>query len=402
MNKEEILNYLSQHDMIDMDVIQEQIAMNEKQRYLKMHEFTIWQGKDGAWFTYLQDSGKRKLIRRVQKKDLEDIIIDFYKKNEEIVYIAQIFKEWIEQKLEFKEISKQTYDRYYIDYNNYLEKSTLASIPFQNITETILEDFIKKAISDKQMTIRQWNNIKILLIGMFKYGKKYGYTTLSASNFFADLLISSKSFKQNYKADEEQVFTNEEVAKIIEYINSKPESMMNLGIKLVFQTGLRAGELASLSYSDMKNGILYITKTEIKYKNINGNTIRDVRNRTKGRDGQRKIILTQEAISIINRAHELNPNGKYLFENNNIRIWGNSFSKKLMNICRYVKIPVRSLHKIRKTYATNLLNARLDDKIIEKQMGHTTIDMTRNFYYFDNHNKDVVKDQIENALKYFD
>ncbi|MCR5203424.1 MAG: site-specific integrase [Lachnospiraceae bacterium] len=36
------------------------------------------------------------------------------------------------------------------------------------------------------------------------------------------------------------------------------------------------------------------------------------------------------------------------------------------------------MHKVRKTYATNLLNAGFDDKLVELQMGHTEIRTTKN------------------------
>ena len=124
----------------------------------------------------------------------------------------------------------------------------------------------------------------------------------------------------------------------------------------------------------------------------------EVRGFTKGEIGQRKVLLTDMGVQAIKRARQLNPFGEYLFMENGERIKGKAFTVKIEKICRYVGIKPRSLHKARKTYGTKLLNAGLNEKLIESQMGHTDIQTTKGFYWFNNSDEEETKKMLLSAL----
>lgn len=395
----QILNYAVENGIIDIATIQHNICMNERKRYIAQHKYAIWQGTKNKWYTHLpgESENSRKLVKRNTREQIEDAIVDYYKNVEEEPYIKDVFYEWINRKLEYGEILKQTYDRYETDFIKYFPKSELYGIKFRYITEDMLELFIRRTIRDEQLTSKSWGNLRTLINGVFKYGKKMGYTNISVTNFMGDLEISSKVFKRRYFSDEESVFTDTEVEKILSYIDNNSISIVNLGISLAFLTGLRAGELAALKYSDLNGNILNVDKTEIRYKN-NSTYVFEVRNYTKGSEGHRKVILTDDAVKIIEIAHQLNPYSEYLFTYNGKRLKGKAFTVKLYKICDYVNIPRRSLHKVRKTYGTKLLNAGLDEKLITKQMGHTDISTTKNYYYYNNRNLNDIKNAINAAI----
>ena len=85
-----------------------------------------------------------------------------------------------------------------------------------------------------------------------------------------------------------------------------------------------------------------------------------------------------------------------MFMSDRKRIKEKAFSVKIVKICRYVGIKERSMHKARKTYATKLINGGVDESLVIKQMGHTSIDWTRNHYYFNNKSdEEAVKQIIE-------
>ena len=56
--------------------------------------------------------------------------------------------------------------------------------------------------------------------------------------------------------------------------------------------------------------------------------------------------------------------------------------------------------KARKTYATKLINGGVDESLVVKQMGHTSIDCTKNHYYFNNKSDEDAAKQIEKAISY--
>ena len=89
-----------------------------------------------------------------------------------------------------------------------------------------------------------------------------------------------------------------------------------------------------------------------------------------------------------------------MFEKNGKRIKGKAFGVKIVKICDYVGIHERSMHKARKTYATKLINGGVDESIVIKQMGHTSINCTKQYYYFNNRCNEEARRQVQAALKY--
>lgn len=329
---------------------------------------------------------------------MEKEIIRFYKSIEDEPTFKQCFFRWIEQKMEYGEIQRQTYDRYIADYERYIKDKDFEKCKIKTISELDLEDFIRRTIHELNLTSKNWGNLRLLLNGTFKYAKKHNYTDISITAFMGDLDLSSKVFRRRSFLDEQQVFRNSETELIEQYINEHGLSLINLGIKLAFRTGLRVGELSSLKKEDIKGNTLYVRRTEINYKDGDKH-IYDVRESTKGKDGERVVILTEEAEKIIRLIADASPS-EYLFYEDGERIKGKAFSTKLRRICKAVGITPRSMHKIRKTYATNLLNAGVDEKIIQKQMGHTDISTTKGFYYYNNRNVDEARAILTEATNF--
>ena len=63
--------------------------------------------------------------------------------------------------------------------------------------------------------------------------------------------------------------------------------------------------------------------------------------------GFRKQFLTDEALKILHKAKELNPNGIYVFEPNGEIMTTDSFNRRLKKYCKEAGVPYHSSHKIR-------------------------------------------------------
>lgn len=415
------LDNLSQDDvqslLLQLPALQD---MKEKEKIIKNHLKTerIWQGKDERFYTYLPDvkyKYGRKLVAKTDKEKLEDTIVEYYKKMYAIPYISQVFELWIKRKLARKDISRQTQGRYETDFRKYIENSILSEIRFNEITEDILQDFIFESIAEKNMRIKAWNNLKIVLKGIFKYAKEKKWTQISISHFLEDLDISHNSFYKPIVKDEEQVFTDDEVEKLINLIFELDYSVLNEGILICFQTGLRAGELATLKYSDCYGDYIIVQRTEIRYKE-NRHYHFTIRESTKGHEDYRQVVITEDVKNRIEKIHQYNQkNGYhgdylfhqfdkkegygYLYEDERI-IKGKAFTVKLYKLCERLDILPRSLHKIRKTYATKLLNSQVEEKTIIKQLGHSDILTTKKHYYLDNRGVKEKQKAISNAIDY--
>lgn len=401
LSDKELLNYAVENGIVSISDIQKKIEMNERNRYISNHKYSVWQGNDGKFYTYLPDEksqrGKR-LIKRRSEQSLNDEIVRFYKERENEPYIETVYQEWVSQKLEYGEIEKQTKDRYDNDFKRFFKCSHISEIKFRFITEDDLEHFIRLTIHEKNLSSKAWGNLRTLINGIFKYGRKKGYTNISITSFMGDLDLSSKVFKKVILSPREQVFTKNEERMIASTIKKEETSLLGLGVLLAFQTGLRSGELSALTWDDIQEDSISITKTEVRYKNEIGKNVHAIRNIPKTPAGYRCVFLTNEAKHIINQIKELNPNEDYIFVKDGKRIKGYLFTRKLYRICNKLGLQPRSLHKARKTYATKLIDASVPDSMIENQMGHEDIETTKRYYYFNSHSKEEVKTAITRAL----
>jgi integrase len=383
-------------DKIDLSDVQEKVVMAKRQMALSLHKYKIWEGKNGKWYTYLPEEGGRVLKKRTSEADIQDLIVEFYMSQQEEPTIKSIFKDWIKEKLEFKEISKATYDRYLNDYKRFFGDSEIEKEKIKNITEDDLEVFIRKTIAEHELTQKAFSNLRILILGIFKYAKKKKHTYISISAFMGDLEISSKVFKKSIKRRESQVYMEDEIPKVLDYLEANP-TIHNLGILLTFQTGLRSGELSALKPSDIIGNTIRIQRQEIRYKDESGKSIREVVDYAKTDAGIRDVIIDEDVLETIKKIRRLNPFGEFLFEKKGKRISGPSFYRHVKNMCNELNIEVKSMHKIRRTYGTMLIDGGVNDSVVKEQMGHADINTTRKHYYYSNKNQKTKEEQIKNA-----
>lgn len=396
---QEMLQYIIDSGKIDLSSMQKEIDMKKREYYLSKHIYQVYQNKNGQWCTYLPDDTKKRIVkRRNTEKEIQDLIVEFYKSKEEEPTFKEVFFEWVDEKLELREIGKGTYDRYLNDYKRFFFETDIESTKFNQITEDDLEIFIRKTIVDKELTQKAYSNFRTLILGTFKHGKKRKYTILSISSFIKDLELSRNVFKKNTKNKEDQIYLEDEIPLVTDYLKEHG-IMINLGLLFDFQSGIRTGELAAIKFSDIKGKTIHIQRQEIKYKDtVTGKCVHMIKEYPKSDAGNRYVILSASALKTIERARRLNPNGEYIFEVNGKRILTNSYNDALARVCKELKIKRKSMHKIRRTYGTTLIDANCDDSLVMEQLGHADIATTRKFYYYSNKNQKSKEIQIEKAI----
>lgn len=404
-DEKEILNFAAEKGILDVGIVLNDMEMMERKTILGQHSYaishTVKEGED-VYYTYLPaPDGKRLYRRRSTLKDLEDVIVQHYRKLQEEIYIDDVFHEWINRKLEYGEIQKASYDRYMTDYSRFFQsyQHPIQKKKFKNITPDDLENFIKRAIKDLALTRKAYAGLRTLILGIFKYGKRKKYTSLSITEFFGDLELPKNLFKRKIVEREKEVFMEDEIPLIIGYLREHPD-IYNLGILLTFFTGMRVGELSSLKPEDLAPNHIKIRRTEDKYRDENGKWVLTVKDHAKTDAGHRELIIPQAAHEILSMILELNPDGEFLFEHHGKRIRGNTFNKRLSAVCDKLGLEHRTMHKIRKTYGTLLLDNSVNEAFISEQMGHADISTTKKIYYFSNKNLKSKTSQIENAISF--
>lgn len=399
-DKKEILQYAVDSGIINLESIKNVVDDMTKKEILAQHKYAIVQGSDGRWSTRVPlDDGTSAVRHRKTREELEDYLVNYYKELKKSIYIKDVFWKWMNEKLDYGEIKKQSYDKYCAEFKRFFTKDSFICIKkMKNITEEDLERFIKTTIRDMELTRKAYSGLVTLLNGIFKYGKKMGCTTISISTFIKDLYLPKNIFKKNFKDKKTEVFMEDEIPVIIGYLKENPD-IWNLALLLQFETGARIGEISTLKKEDIKKHSILIRRTEVKIK-IDDVWKMVVSELPKTDAGYREIILPPSAQWTISKILELNPNGDFLFMDKGKRIRENTYNKRLNRICEKLNIPHRTTHKIRKTYGTTLLDSDVNDSFVAEQMGHTDVSTTRKLYYYSNKSYKTKLNQISGAINF--
>ena len=365
--------------------------------------YVLTKGKDGRYFTRLPNG---RQIRKADKKEFIDTIVEYYT-SATSHSIAEVFYKWIDFKLKYDGIKKGTYDRLEEDYKRFFVNNELAADLMKTdiacITEDDLELFIRDSINKFELTAKGWGKLKSLVSGIWLYAAKLRYTDLYITKFLDVLAIKPKTLRQRVENENEQVFTDEEVKLILDEINRRGYHVTNYGIALCFYTGMRAGELSGLMWSDISPDFRTITvnHTEVLYKGENGiKNAFEVVNHAKTVAGLRKVILPDIAVLYLRELKEHAESSEYVFVKTGKRLHARNFSETLARICVKLDLPPRKMHKIRKTVCSKFCDNGVDDRLLLKQIGHTDRRTTETYYHRDRRTEEEKRIIINSVFTY--
>lgn len=176
----DVLEFIQEHEMIDMGMVDAAMKKEKIKKYLKQHNRKITMGTSRGkqyYCTYLPKGPRNNsMIRAKTKEELEEKIATFYEQREENPMIDEVFRRWSEDKLKYKEVRHQTYDKYKSEYQRYFidnpNANELRRKHIEDITEDDIETFIRATIADQELTRKSFTSIRLFLNGIFKYAKK--------------------------------------------------------------------------------------------------------------------------------------------------------------------------------------------------------------------------------------
>ena len=379
MEEQELLKYALEHGMIDMSYVQDQVEMEKRKELLEKHPYSVWKGKDEKWYTYIpSDTEKgRRLIKRIAKESLEDFIVEYWRQKTENPTLREVFDEWNDRRLTLKKISDATHLRNKQIFNRHFEEFGKKKI--KSLSQEDIEDFLEEQIPKYNLTSKAFSNLKSITRGLLKRAKKRKLINFNVEEIFQELDTSDSEFIKVIKEDREEVFDEFEMPKIMKYLVENID-MYNIAILLMFLTGARIGEIVTLKHEDFAGSSFKIRRTETCYKK-DGKYVFDVKPFPKSQAGVRTAIIPEEYAWLARRIQQLNPFEEYIFVRNGKRITTQPVRRRLKRICSILNIYPKSPHKIRKTYASILLDNHIDNQLIIGQMGHTNILCTENHYH---------------------
>lgn len=379
-NKEELLKYAVANGMIDLSYVQEQIEMIQRKELLEKHPFKIWEGKDGKWRTYIQEKGnERRMVKRNNRADIEETIIKHIKKEIENPTIKEVFTEWNDRRVELNKISKPTQERNYQIFKRHY--SEFGEMRIKSITEQNISDFLEEQISQFDLSAKSFSSLKGITKGFLKRAKKRGLIDINIDEIFADMDLTDRSFKKSIKEDCQEVFSDQELDKVIEYLIGNLDTK-NIGILLMFISGVRVGELVTLKHSDFVENSFNVRRTETRVPKETGGYDYLVKEFPKSAAGVRTVVVPKTFSWLLAKIKLCNPFGEYIFcDENGDRMTTNCIRRRVERMCTKLNLIRKSPHKIRKTYGSILLDNNIDRRFITSQMGHTDITTTENYYH---------------------
>ncbi len=283
-----------------------------------------------------------------------------------------------------------------VDWNRfYKHDKAFIEMPFRSITKIHVNTFFcsrlnEAAANNKPIKDKAFKNMIGLMKQTFNYAVDMDY--LDKSPYIVDvnthLLVPYKK-----KINTKEIFLADEKAAIISEmrrrLKNNPSNTAPLAIILDFEIGVRKAELLALSRSDIEGNMIHIHRQLIKSydKNFNANGF-EIVEYTKSVNGDRYIPLTPLALKVIDEILEINKkyNKKYedfLFVTDGHITTPSSLDAQLKRGCLHIGIAPRTLHKIRKTYASTLYQNGISIPVISKMLGHAEESTTLKHYIFD-------------------
>lgn len=397
VNNYDVLKYAVENGILNIQQIQVECAMKKRQEILNQHTYSIYQGKDGKWYTYLPDKeNNRRKIKRTTKQALEQVVIEYWQNEAYNPTIEDVFNDWNDRRLSLGQIADSTHLRNRRIFNRYY--GAVKEMHIKQTSPQFIEDLLERQIPKYNLSPKDFANLKTVTKGFFKRARKNGLVSFNIEQVFMDMDVSENAFRRTVKEDCNEVYNEKETKTILEYLHSNLD-IHNMGILLLFVTGLRVGELVSLSPQDIQGGKLTISKTETKFER-DGKAVFEVVEKPKTEAGFRNVIVPPDYEWLLKRLLYQNPFGEYIFMYKGKRMKEEAIRKRLERVCKKLGIKYKPPHKIRKTYGTILMDSGVSARFITDQMGHTDISCTKQFYYR-NRKSDDRKAEILNGILEF-
>lgn len=386
LSTEDMLKLALDMDIIDMASVEEKIEMKQRSRILKQHPYSIWEGKNGYWYTYFQpdEECKRKLVKKKTQKDLEDMLVKLYCGTDEKhnITFGEMYYKWRE--MQDKLVSDNTISKYDTDYQRYFANQEFTNLEIERITEETVKVFICKTVKEQTLCKKACktlfgyvkNVIKSALINKVLYENPIEY--LEAKQFY-------KYCTEKKKSPEQRVVSDFDMKRLYERFQKdydrKPDYIPTYAVELATLTGMRVGELSALKWEDIHETYIFISKSE-KYNRIEKKYYID---QTKNKE-DRKFPVSEEIRNLLDRVKKAEIRSGYVcewvFANQNGRIHAPVISSCLKNKCRQIGMEEKGIHAFRRTVNSKMRCSGVPATVAASLLGHTE-EVNENYYTYD-------------------
>lgn len=393
-----ILNEALSSGIIDIASIEQQINMSKRKEYLKSHPYSIWQGKNKSWYTYLPDKERGRVLKQKQtKEEIENIIVSYQKELEKSPLIRELFEKREDRRLNNNQISKATYTRYDFVFKRHYKEFGENKISAVSLNDWC--DFIESEVASKNLTRKGFNNLRTITSAILKQADRENLIDYSFEDVY-EKISEDLSFHKKIIRDCDEVYDEIETETIMDYL-IKNQNSRNLALLLMFVTGARIGEIAALKPEEISEKCIFICRTETSYmdKNIH-KRVYQIKEYPKTDESVRTAVVPAKYEWLLRKIKLLNPFGEYCFFEKGKRIDTRKLRERLKYVCRKNNINYRPPHKIRKTYITILLDNHIDKNLVKNQVGHSDILVSEKHYHRNRKTIDKKQEILSNLSEF--
>lgn len=245
----------------------------------------------------------------------------------------------------------------------------LGNVKLQDLTEDMIQSAIPKMFP-KEYSSGTYRVFKTRLKDCLDYAVK---ENIIRNNPAVDIVMP-----KNDKHKIVEAFTQEEQKKIVEYCRGSNE--IDRVYYFLVATGVRVGEAICLTWDDinLKEGYIDINKTAVKTK---GGII--VQPHPKTGQSNRRVYLSEKTVCFLQRLEGINEitRGSLVLPNRNGNIYNvSTLRQHWIRTCEKLKIPYKSMHALRHSWATRALEANIDVQTVSKMLGHKSVATTMDIY----------------------
>lgn len=345
------------------------VSSHHTQKISQMHSSTY---KNGWWKTYVYENGKRKEVVRKTEEEMYIALFNFYKNLESPAKtLEDTFNLLIKRKQEQLGRSHNTItddSRYF-----YYISEKIRKTPIANVTESDLRTWLVKSYMPTRPKETALRKMLQLLKQIFNYGmsQKLCYDNPAEYILFDDY---AKDCDMKKKKDEERAFSEDECKKLrldaLKDVNN-PRSLMRM---FSMATGMRAGELSALLWTDIQEFFIHVHRQQIRDTSSGHQEFYDVeytKDERKHPHGGRYVPRTSETDEILELAKQLVGTSDYVFHDKE----GNPISKTsyelhLKRSCERLKIETTNNHAFRIAYNSKLIEKGLSAADRALILGH--------------------------------
>lgn len=373
------LNNATTNGIIIEDNVPEDKMKKLHEAVLKLHPYNLTAPKDekGRWQTsYKDENGCRKNIKAQTEEELLDKLIPIYfsKSHIDKLTFHGLYEEWIEYK-ESVTNSPNTIKRHKQHYHKYFEPSILHGMKVKKIDELLLERECNRIVKEFNLPRKEWCNAKTILNGMYNYAVRKKYL---ADNPMNKVQVLVKFRQVVRKTGKTETYNSEELKDInlfLDQMYAETSDASFLAVKINFLLGLRVGELVALKWSDWCDANhLHIVREEIRDQTDNSYSV--VEHTKTNHD--RFVVVIPKAVEILQKIER---QGEYVFMRDGERITSIRIATILRKYARYQGVALKSSHKLRKTYASNLNANGVPLDCIREMLGHSSLNTTLGYIY---------------------